>query len=75
MPDLDQAFTRQLGSELQRVLSRQGFQSLTLPPWGVPPAYSSPSQPLHIMLRHIIHNFRDIVKPFTTPSIAITIIC
>ncbi len=39
-------FTRRLRSELQRVLSRQGFQSLTLPPWGLSPAYSSPSQPV-----------------------------
>jgi hypothetical protein len=37
-------FTRQLGSELRRALSQQGFQSMTLPPWDLPPAYSSPSQ-------------------------------
>jgi cell division protease FtsH len=47
-------FTRRLGSELQRTLSRQGFQSSTLPPWGLSPAYSSPSLPLNARLLSII---------------------
>ena len=45
-----QAFTRRLRSELGRALSRQGFQSPTPPPWGLSPAYSSPSQPLRARL-------------------------
>ena len=47
-------FTRRLRSELQRLLSQQGFQSPTLPPWRLPPAYSSPSPPLHLGLPRII---------------------
>ena len=61
-PGVAQAFTRRLRSELQRVPSWQGFQSLTPPPYRLSPAYSSPSLPLPPKFDRSILNFEFFVK-------------
>ncbi len=45
-PSPPRSFTRRLRGELQRASPEGGSQSPASPPWRVPSAYSSPSQPL-----------------------------